>query len=72
MTTFAICTCHLYIESIKVYSITGLDRSLGLLKAEDPRISIQSAHEGAYVLSQNTGRLYPLPLPGDAPGTHFC
>jgi len=46
ITTFAICTCHLYIGSIKVYSITGLDRSLDLLKSEAHRISRQSAHEG--------------------------
>ena len=32
-------------------SYTGLDRPLGLLEFEAPRISIQSAHEGGKVVS---------------------
>jgi len=33
------------------YPCTGLDRLLGLLEVETPRISRQSAHEGGKVVS---------------------
>jgi len=47
----------------------GLDRPLGLLDVEAPKISIQSVHERGYVV-RPTNRP-PLP-PEDTPGTHFC
>jgi hypothetical protein len=47
---------HTYVKS---YSITGLDRCLGLQKLEAPRISRQSAHEGAKVV----GPTHRPPLP---------
>ena len=44
---------------VKSYSITGLDRRLGLQEIEAPRISRQSAHEGAKVV----GLTHRPPLP---------
>ena len=37
--------------TIKINPFTGLYRPLGLQEVEDPRISIQSAHEGDQVVS---------------------
>jgi hypothetical protein len=47
---------HAYVES---YSITGLDRSLGLQEVESPRISRWSAYEGVKVV----GPTHRPPLP---------
>jgi hypothetical protein len=48
------------LPSGKSYSITGLDRSLGLQEVEALRISRQSAHEGGMVVSPT--HRPPLPL----------
>ena len=65
----AIRQCELLTVSLDGYPITGLDRPLGLQDVEVPRISRQSAHEGARVVSTT----YRPPLsPGNIPGTHFC
>ena len=44
---------------VKTYSVTGLGRRLGLQEVEAPRISRQSAHEGAKVV----GHTHRPPLP---------
>jgi len=53
----------------KRYTITGLDRPLGLQEGEGLRISRQAVHEGGKVV--NLGHRPPLPSE-DTPGTHSC
>jgi hypothetical protein len=48
------------LRSVKSYSITGLDRSLGLQEVEALRISRQLAHESGMVVSPT--HRPPLPL----------
>jgi len=50
------------------YPFTGLDRSLGILEVEAPRISRQSAHENGKVFSP---KHRPPLSPGDIPLTHL-
>jgi len=46
-------------RSIETYTITGLDRPLGLQEVEAPRICRQSAQEGGNVVSPTPRPLLP-------------